>query len=437
MKAVLLVLIFVGILFLDRAFIVQSKRKQSTTRESHGNKPNETSESDHYSVLGLKSTASAKEVKKAYHSLAKKWHPDKNVGNEKDAKDMFMNIAKAYEILADDDMRKIYDAYGNEGVLAKQRGGNPEEWAPVPPPRQPKTRSGNGGNFQRYEQYHSGQGGSAFSFGEDFSGFSNEDLQSLFRTFGRGSGVKGMDGSNRMDRSPRQKDLYAKEGNVIPLGKSTFVSQTSAHAWLLAFYSNDSRESVEDKQAVDDCARGTKALFKVGAINCGGRANQNFCFGMGVDSVPKYAALIDGKLHFWDKSERPTAKALHAFVTSHLPESKTVNRVASIAGILDSKRTTAILLLTDKFETTPLWRGLAYAFRSELTFAESRAASVEMGREFKVKKYPVIVALEAGRKDGYRLIETYDGELNMQALSDWCHSILRKKKSGKRRWFFG
>ena len=53
---------------------------------------------NYYKVLGLTRSASAREVKKAYHKLAKKWHPDKNEDKEK-AETNFKKIARAYEVL--------------------------------------------------------------------------------------------------------------------------------------------------------------------------------------------------------------------------------------------------------------------------------------------------------------------------------------------------
>jgi hypothetical protein len=103
-------LLLAGVLLLHTLYGVESKRKQAKdSRGTGGNvPPKATSETDHYKVLGLKRTASVKDIKKKYRSLAKKWHPDKNVGNEDVAKEKFMKVAKAYEILGDDGMRKIY-----------------------------------------------------------------------------------------------------------------------------------------------------------------------------------------------------------------------------------------------------------------------------------------------------------------------------------------
>jgi len=240
-----------------------------------------------------------------------------------------------------------------------------------------------------------------------------------------------------MGGSPsHRRELYPSGGDVVQLNRKTFPSATSPHPWLVAFYTNDSKDAARDKQALEGAARYAKGLFKVGAVNCGNQGSQALCADRKASPIPKYAALVDDHLEFWDKPERPTAMSLHAFVTSRIPETTPVNRKASIAKLFGKKRGIAILLLTDKYETTPLWRSLAFSLRSLMTFAESRAASVEIGREFKVKKYPMIVALEADEKDGYRLLETYDGELSLSALSKWCRSVAATTKpNSRRRWF--
>jgi molecular chaperone DnaJ len=61
-----------------------------------------------YEVLGIKTTADAKEIKKAYRDLAKKYHPD--VSDVVDAKEKFQEIQEAYEILGNEESREDYDA---------------------------------------------------------------------------------------------------------------------------------------------------------------------------------------------------------------------------------------------------------------------------------------------------------------------------------------
>jgi DnaJ family protein C protein 3 len=56
---------------------------------------------DYYKILGVKRTASTKEINKAYRELAKKWHPDKYEGEDKEnAEKKFYDIAAAKEVLS-------------------------------------------------------------------------------------------------------------------------------------------------------------------------------------------------------------------------------------------------------------------------------------------------------------------------------------------------
>jgi len=75
---------------------------------------------DYYSILGVQRDATSQKIKRAYRELSLKWHPDKNPGNE-DAAKKFMDIGNAYEVLSDEEKRRVYDQFGEEGL--KQGGG--------------------------------------------------------------------------------------------------------------------------------------------------------------------------------------------------------------------------------------------------------------------------------------------------------------------------
>lgn len=73
------------------------------------------SKRDYYEVLGIDKNASDDQIKKAYRSLAKRYHPDLNPDNA-EAEAKFKEVNEAYEILSDSDKKSKYDRFGHAGV---------------------------------------------------------------------------------------------------------------------------------------------------------------------------------------------------------------------------------------------------------------------------------------------------------------------------------
>lgn len=77
---------------------------------------------DYYEVLGVNRSASAEELKSAFRSLARQYHPDMN--KEADAEERFKEINEAYAVLSDTEKRRAYDQFGFAGV--NNAGGVPD-----------------------------------------------------------------------------------------------------------------------------------------------------------------------------------------------------------------------------------------------------------------------------------------------------------------------
>ena len=70
---------------------------------------------DYYEILGVPRDAAREEIRRAYRKLALQYHPDRNP-DDPDAAGKFKEAARAYEVLSDQQMRRLYDTYGEEGL---------------------------------------------------------------------------------------------------------------------------------------------------------------------------------------------------------------------------------------------------------------------------------------------------------------------------------
>lgn len=81
------------------------------------------SKRDYYEVLEVSKGASEDEIKKAFRKLARKYHPDVNRDNPKEAEEKFKEINEAYEVLSDSSRRAQYDQFGHAAFDGAQGGG--------------------------------------------------------------------------------------------------------------------------------------------------------------------------------------------------------------------------------------------------------------------------------------------------------------------------
>src|ERR1700723_3840602 len=70
-----------------------------------------TQNKDYYATLGVKKTATAEEIRKAFRKAARRYHPDVNPGDKK-AEEKFKEISEANDVLSDEKKRKVYDQVG-------------------------------------------------------------------------------------------------------------------------------------------------------------------------------------------------------------------------------------------------------------------------------------------------------------------------------------
>ena len=144
---------------------------------------------DPYKSLGVSSSASSAEIKKAYYGLAKKYHPDTN--KDPKAKERFADAQQAYEILSDAKKKETWDEYGS---AAFDQGAGPGGFDPS------GASAGGAGGPNPFAGGFGGFGGGAGGFGANFN------FEDLFSAFG-GTGAR----RGRRGAGPFQEEVMVGE----------------------------------------------------------------------------------------------------------------------------------------------------------------------------------------------------------------------------------
>ncbi|VEU37555.1 unnamed protein product [Pseudo-nitzschia multistriata] len=476
-----------------------SRRASGTKKKSHDKK--QFASDNYYTVLGLTKKAKEKEIKSAYRKLALRFHPDKVKDGEdpEEAEDIFVRVSEAYSVLSDKEKRKIYDRYGKNGLDAYEKGQDPASagFGGF------GGSGGGGGGFNGFGGF--GQQGGGFrqssggGFGGGFGGFSGGfgrggnhggggfDPFSMFEEmfsgqagggggFGGGFGGGRRGGKGNRDRPPA---LFPKgQSHVARLGSPKFPDQDSKHMWMVLFYANSNQASRAVSEKYEHLASQTNLPYKVGAVDCKlSPKEEKFCAEKGIEpghDLPSFGMVVDGELlryEDFDSRSPPSSKALHEFCMDHMPKRyvRNINNVPQIKERLlapeeeetassswfqyssSSKpkakppRLPAVLLLTDKYETSSMFYGLAYYFRRDFVFGESRAKNLKLSQTFQVKKYPTLVAFVPSPVSGSLVGKTvpyddnyhtirYTGPPKKEKITAWLtklNTVVRESKHDK------
>lgn len=286
-------------------FSTTSEARQRRRQSSGGSRNAAQDEDDYYAILGLKKTATAKEIKSKYRKLALKYHPDKVSEDEKEeAEEKFVKVSEAYSVLSDEEKRGIYDKYGKNGLDIHEQGGDP---------RASGFGGGGGGfggggfhgggnfggadAFKIFEQMFGGGGGfggggATFEFGGGGGGGFGGGFEQMFGGGGfGGGGGPGFGGPGGERR--QQAELFQKgQSKVAKLGSPKFPNKTSKNMWMIMFYSNSDRTSMELAQIYEKLAEKKNLAYKVGAVDCEKSEREaKFCLSKKVEDVPQLSLI--------------------------------------------------------------------------------------------------------------------------------------------------
>lgn len=210
---------------------------------------------DYYEVLGVQKNAGDDEIKKAYRSLAKKYHPDMNPG-DKDAEMKFKEVNEAYAVLSDADKRSKYDRFGHAAFDPSAGGG-----------------SGFGG--------FGGFGGTDFDFGDIFSSFFGGGGSSRSR---QNMAIEGDDVATRVTISFEEAAFGCKKdisfarieacgecnGTGAEKGSNIETCQTCRGTGRVTVQQQTMLGYMQTQRACQNC-RGTGKIIKSPCKNCNGK----------------------------------------------------------------------------------------------------------------------------------------------------------------------
>lgn len=394
---------------------------------------------DYYKILGVKRNAKERDIKKAYHKMALKWHPDKNEDKELSTK-KFEEIALAYEVLSDAEKRELYDQYGEEGLKPGGGGGGPGNGAF---PDGGAQGFPGGGNFQFHS---SGSGG-----GQQFHFQGTQDPFEMFnRMFGGGGGggfnFGGSPFGGGAASEPPAQDIYAnlKDSNFRKLSADKFPKSSSQFVWVIQYYSSRSEEAhAFQSEFVKLAETLVNHGLRVGVVNCD--TEKEICGSKGVRTPLAIGMQYEGNHSLMDG--RITAKSVYNFVKDNHPGVAENMRTVTNAAEINKKKYSRgingfVTLWTSKYETSLQIRSLAYNHRKEFITAESRGENTVLAKMFGVKEFPSITYTCLGTDFTDSVVYSGDTgkDINSKTMDDFfkafsdgkkCESIKNKNKKRK------
>eukprot|EP00667_Euglena_gracilis_P005442 EG_transcript_5478 len=296
---------------------------------------------DLYGILGLRRSSSDRDVKRAYKRLALKWHPDRNKSPE--AKEKFIQIQQAYDVLSDPAKRRDYDVDGR----------TPEERARRP----------------------AGPQANPFMYGSPYGGFFGQWYVPPIPS--DTTELRSGNWQQWVGRPPRQHS---------PSG-----------AWLVHFYHVHSPLCHQVSPLWEEAARAVRSLAGAGRVNA--ELEPALCRRYGVANVPAFL-LLTANGSRWATFDGPlTRAALVGFVTAGVAHRVEVLRSAASLALWRRVRphTVKAVLFADKDFVSPLFAALSYQFTPLMDFGVvPKSSTLALRQSHNITAVPTLVLFKGG-----------------------------------------
>jgi hypothetical protein len=301
---------------------------------------------------------------------------------------------------------------------------------------------GNADAFKIFESmFGGGGGGGGASFGNMFGGGDGGGQQKTRQR-------RQQQQQKQQQQKPKPKEVFEKNdpSGVAVLGRPKFPDSKAKNPWLILFYDKNQKDDKTTQEYIAQAkqlsagvlkkAKGDKnnMIYRIGAIDCS--TEKSFCKKRLRDAdFPRFAIVLNGDVQVVARTNSANAKKLHDYTTNTLKNMDglvtNVNSARSIKErILSSSGTpghptVSIVLLTDKYETSPIYASLSYKHRHDgfTAFAESRGSNSELAKEYGVESYPTVLALIGS----IPLVDQYAGStFDLANLSKWVDGLGKK-----------
>ena len=397
---------------------------------------------DYYKILGVKRNASKKDIRKAFKKLSLKYHPDKNKDNPEKAKQKFIKIAEAYEVLNDDEKRKIYDTYGSEGVKQHEQG----------------QSAGPNMNMNNFQFNFNGQNFDGQSFEEIFNKFFGGGMGGGFRQEKRGK--KGSFGGfsdffggfgdmfgNGNKKNFNNQQYYQKNNNrnfhggfheeetpnyfensKVILVNMNILSKIYKRKkpWFILFFSPRDRNFKNFRNLFINLSKKIDRSIKIGAVNCD--TDEEICEEFDIKKINEILFLSDNIkekniIYNGDLS----VQKLKEFGEKYL-----INYVIKVTDknyknfINKNDSLFHVILFTEKTETPSIYRIISKNYNEKFVFGMVNKNDKELINKFNnVDKFPSLFLLIDD--------ENYNGifcntELNKENIEEFLKQFLNRKK---------
>jgi curved DNA-binding protein CbpA len=357
---------------------------------------------DYYRTLGVKRNASQAEIKKAFKKLSLKYHPDKNKKDPERAKQMFIKVANAYEVLSDEKKRKTYDQYGEEGVKQQTE-------------RENAGHQGHGG----FGNFGGGfnAGGSFEDIFEQMMGGGSRRQRYHFQQGGQQHGG-GYQQEQHFQQEEEEEKNYFENTDVINLKMDNLSKlYRRKEIWYVFFFKAADRDFETIKEMWKTLAEKSYGIFKIAAVNC--RSDEEICDEFSVRQTPLIVYFPESSedhevyrgIKKWEDVFNYGAKRMQSFV-------RVINKDNYGDFVNDNPTQHKIVLFTQRKTTPPLLKALSKHFKGKLSFGEIRQSETELAQRFGIDKFPTLVVIS--EPENYKGIN-YDGPLKRDNLEKFLN----------------